>query len=144
MPSASCTSGATAAAGPGSTEARRGCGSSGSRASASSRLSDDPVDPEERGRRSAVSFAVELAVALVQFALSFYGFWLVWRVLLPLLPGPAATDKRIAPYVGYFTDPFVVPLAGALHVPSRLVALLALIALAALSVALDRVPELIA
>jgi hypothetical protein len=88
-----------------------------------------------------VRFAVEVAVAVVQFALSFYGFWLVWRVLLPLLPGPAASDERVAPYVGYFTDPFVVPLAGALHVPARLVALLALAVVAALSVALSRIPE---
>ncbi len=88
--------------------------------------------------------AVEVTVAVVQFALSFYGFWLVWRVLLPLLPGPAAADERVAPYVGYFTDPFVTPVASALHVPARLVTLLALIVLAALSVALSRVPELIA
>jgi hypothetical protein len=91
-----------------------------------------------------VRFATEVAVAVVQFALSFYGFWLVWRVLLPLLPGPAVRDERVAPYVGYFTDPFVVPVASALRVPARLVALLALIVLAALSVALSRVPGLIA
>ena len=89
-------------------------------------------------------FAVEVAVAVVQLPLSFYGFWLVWRVLLPLLPGPAACEERIAPYAGYFTDPFVAPVARALHVPARLVAFLALVVLAALSVALSRAPELTA
>lgn len=90
-----------------------------------------------------MKFAAEVAVAVVQFALSFYGFWLVWRALLPVLPGPTASDKRIAPYAAYFTDPFVVPVASALQIPTRLVALLALIAVAALSVALERGPGLI-
>ena len=70
--------------------------------------------------RGAVDYTIEVAVAVVQLALGFYGFWLVWRVLLPDLPGPADRDDRVAPYVWYFTDPFIVPVAKALHVPARL------------------------
>lgn len=87
-----------------------------------------------------MKYTVEVAVAIVQFSLSFYGFWLVWRVLLPDLPGPADRNDRIAPYAGYFTDPFVVPVAKALHVPKRVIALVALAVVAALSVALGRLP----
>ena len=83
-----------------------------------------------------MTFILSMAAALGQSVLSFYGFWLVWRVLLPDLPGPPERDKRIAPYALYFTDPFVRPVAGALHVPPRLVALLALVVLAIASVAL--------
>jgi hypothetical protein len=81
-------------------------------------------------------------VTIVQYAVSFYGFWLVWRVLLPDLPGPRDPNDRVAPYVWYFTDPFVVPVAKALHVPTRLVALVALAVVAAVSVALGKVPDL--
>jgi hypothetical protein len=48
----------------------------------------------------------------------------------------------VAPFVGYFTDPFVLPVAKALHVPPRLVALLALVAVATGSVALARLPQI--
>jgi short subunit fatty acids transporter len=89
-----------------------------------------------------VKYALEWVVTVLQYAVSFYGFWLVWRVLLPALPGPADPDERVAPYVRYFTDPFVVPVANALHIPVRLVALVALVIVAAVSVALGRVPEL--
>ncbi len=67
-----------------------------------------------------MTFVLSVAAALGQSVLSFYGFWLVWRVLLPVLPGPPEPDKRIAPFAGYFTDPFVQPVARALHVPPRL------------------------
>jgi hypothetical protein len=90
-----------------------------------------------------VTYLVEVAVAVVQFALSFYGFWLVWRVLLPDLPGPADPADRIAPYVGYFTDPFVLPVSKVLHVPPRATAVVALAVVAALSVALGRLPTLV-
>jgi hypothetical protein len=90
-----------------------------------------------------VTYLVEVLAAVVQFALSFYGFWLVWRVLLPDLPGPGDRSDRIAPYAGYFTDPFVLPLAKALHVPARLIALVALAVVAAVSVALGRLPGLL-
>lgn len=90
-----------------------------------------------------MKYALEWAVTVVQYAVSFYGFWLVWRVLLPDLPGPADPKERIAPYVGYFTDPFVVPVANALHLPPRLIALAALLIVAVVSVALGRVPGLV-
>ena len=96
------------------------------------------AESEER-----VKYTIEVAVAVVQFGLSFYGFWLVWRVLLPGLPGPADRDQRVAPYVWYFTNPFVVPVARALHIPARLMALIALILVAALSVAFGRLPGLL-
>jgi hypothetical protein len=81
-------------------------------------------------------------ITIVQYGLSFYGFWLVWRVLLPVLPGPRDPSDRVVPYVWYFTDPFVVPVAKALHAPTRLVAFVALAIVAAVSVALGEVPEL--
>lgn len=87
-----------------------------------------------------MKLTVEVAVAVAQFPLSFYGFWLVWRVLLPDLPGPAERDDRVAPFVWYFTNPFVVPVAEALHVPGRLIALVALTVVGGLSVALGRLP----
>jgi uncharacterized protein YggT (Ycf19 family) len=89
-----------------------------------------------------VTYVLDWAVTVVQYAVSFYGFWLVWRVLLPDLPGPHDPSERIAPYVGYFTDPFVNPIAKALHAPARLVALAALMVVAAVSVALGRLPGL--
>lgn len=89
-------------------------------------------------------YTLEVAVAVVQFALGFYGFWLVWRVLLPDLPGPPDRDDRVAPFVWYFTDPFIVPTAKALHVPARLMAFVALILVAALSVGMGRLPGLVA
>lgn len=90
-----------------------------------------------------VNFFLAVVAALGQIVLSFYGFWLVWRVLLPDLPGPAAPEKRIAPFAGYFTDPFVQPVAKALHVPPRLVALSVLVVVALGSVALARLPEVV-
>lgn len=90
-----------------------------------------------------MGFFLTVVAALTQAVLSFYAFWLVWRVLLPELPGPPAAEKRIAPFAGYFTDPFVQPVARALHVPPRLVALVALITLAVGSVLLARLPQLL-
>lgn len=46
-------------------------------------------------------------IAVVQLVLSFYGFWLVWRVLLPELSGPRNSEDRTAPFAGYFVDPLV-------------------------------------
>jgi hypothetical protein len=90
-----------------------------------------------------VTYVLDSAVTVVQYGLSFYAFWLVWRVLLPDLPGPPDPSDRVVPYVWYFTDPFVVPVAKALHVPTRLVALVALVVVAAVSVALGRLPGLV-
>lgn len=91
----------------------------------------------------AVKYMIEVAVVVIQFGLSFYAFWLIWRVLLPDLPGPRDSQDRIAPFAGYFTDPFVAPVATALHVPPRLVAFFALLVVAAISVALNPLPDLI-
>ena len=77
-------------------------------------------------------------VVVAQFVLSFYAFWLVWRVLLPILPGPAAPADRVAPFVGYFTDPLVEPVARTLRLPARVVAFALLVVVAALSVTLTR------
>lgn len=57
-----------------------------------------------------MTYVVQTVIAVVQLVLSFYGFWLVWRVLLPMLPGPRDVEDRIAPYAGYFVDPLVQPL----------------------------------
>jgi hypothetical protein len=73
---------------------------------------------------------LEAGIVLVRIVLSFYGFWLVWRVLLPLLPGPNPEDERIAPYACYFTDPFLVPVHRLSGAPTWLLALLALIGVA--------------
>lgn len=80
----------------------------------------------------------DVAAVVAQFVLSFYAFWLVWRILLPVLPGPASPSERIAPYVGYFTDPLITPVARTLHLPARTVALVLLVVVAVLSVALTR------
>ncbi len=83
-------------------------------------------------------FLAKTAIAVLNIVVGFYGFWLVWRVLLPILPGPRDPDERLAPYAHYFTDPFVAPLARVLHVPDRLVSGLWLIAVAALTVGLNQ------
>lgn len=85
-----------------------------------------------------MSFVAHTGIALLNLAAGFYGFWLVWRVLLPVLPGPPPADDRIAPYADYFTDPFVAPIARRLHVPDRSAAALSLIVLAFLIAGLGR------
>lgn len=85
-----------------------------------------------------MTFLLETALAVSQLILAFYGFWLVWRVLLPLLPGPQDAHDRIAPYTEYFIDPMVQPLAARFHVHPRVISTLLLIVLAAAQVALDR------
>jgi hypothetical protein len=91
-----------------------------------------------------VTYLLEVIVSILQFGLSFYGFWLVWRVLLPDLPGPPDQNDRIAPYARYFTDPFLVPVSRALRFPTRLMALAALVVVAGLSVGLGHLPGLLA
>jgi hypothetical protein len=86
-----------------------------------------------------VSFLVAVAGAVAQLMLGFYGFWLVWRVLLPYLPGPPQAEDRVAPFVGYFTDPFINPVAERLHLPARLVAAFDLVVVASASVIVRRV-----
>ncbi len=90
-----------------------------------------------------MKYLLEVVTLTLQFGLSFYAFWLVWRVLLPDLPGPADPDDRIAPYAKYFTDPFLAPASKALHAPIRLMALVALVAVAGLSVGVGRLPGLL-
>jgi hypothetical protein len=82
-------------------------------------------------------FFADVGISLVRIVLSFYGFWLIWRILLPWLPGPADADERVAPYVCYFTDPFVVPTARRTRLGERVVAAVALIVVAAAFVGLD-------
>lgn len=62
-----------------------------------------------------MSFLMRTTITVAQIVVAFYGFWFVWRVLLPALPGPDNADERIAPYACYFTDPLVDPLARRLH-----------------------------
>lgn len=83
-----------------------------------------------------MTWALQILVMLGRILLSFYGFWLVWRVLLPLLPGPDDADERIAPYACYFTDPFLQPLARLTRVPVHTLAILGLVGVAAGQVAL--------
>lgn len=92
-------------------------------------------EPQPRGRRGQCSTQSRWRSPSPSSARAFYGFW------LPDLPGPA--DDRIAPYALYFTDPFVAPVAKATHVPERGIALVALVVVAAVSVALGRLPALV-
>lgn len=85
-----------------------------------------------------MTYLLHTLIAVGHLVLSFYGFWLVWRVLLPLLPGPKEPGDRIAPYAGYFTDPFVQPFTRRLHVHPWLVSPVLLIAVAAGQIGLER------
>jgi hypothetical protein len=100
---------------------------------------DLPV--RRRHRRSSVrqvtGLLADVGITLVRIVLNFYGFWLIWRILLPWLPGPADVHERVAPYVCYFTDPFVIPTARRLRLGERVVAAAALIIVAAALVGLD-------
>ena len=83
-----------------------------------------------------MGFAIEVAVTLGRIVLGFYGFWLVWRVALPWLPGPTHAKDRIAPYACYFTDPFLQPVARWTRLPTRALAVIALVGVAAALAAL--------
>lgn len=85
-----------------------------------------------------MTFLVHLAIVLAQIILGFYGFWLVWRVLLPVLPGPEKDSDRMAPYAGYFTDPVIRRAAERIQVHPRWIAAGALVIIAAAQVALQR------
>lgn len=84
-----------------------------------------------------MSFLAHTGIATVQLILGFLGFWLVWRVLLPVLPDRRDGDQ-ISPFAGYITAPLVRPLSRSLHLPDWLASTLLLVALAAVIVALDR------
>lgn len=79
-----------------------------------------------------MGFLLQMVLGLAQTVLAFYGFWLVWRVLLPWLPGPEDVRDRIAPYACFFTDPFLVPVARRFRLRVELVAFVALLLLVAL------------
>ncbi|SDX59849.1 YGGT family protein [Modestobacter sp. DSM 44400] len=83
-------------------------------------------------------FGAEVLIEVGQLVLGFYGFWLVWRVLLPVLPG-AGEDRRLSPFAMPLTDPFVGPLTRLLRLPPWVAALLLLVVDAAASVALGRI-----
>jgi hypothetical protein len=85
-----------------------------------------------------MTYLLQTLIAVGQLVLGFYGFWLVWRVILPALPGPHNSEDRIAPYAAYFTNPFVQPLSRGLHVHPRLLSALLLIVVGAAQVALSR------
>lgn len=68
-----------------------------------------------------MSFLLQSIISVAQPVAGFYGFWLMWRVLLPILPGPSDPKDRIAPFDRYFTDLFVLPLARRLRILQRLV-----------------------
>lgn len=82
---------------------------------------------------------IGVGVALGKLVLGFYGFWLVWRVLLRWLPGPVPRDERIAPFALWFTAPFVDRPAHWLRVPEWAVAAGALVVVAAGLTALGRI-----
>ena len=86
-----------------------------------------------------MSFLLQTLIAVIKIVLAFYGFWFVWQVLLPILPGPRDRSKRIARFAGYFTDPLVHPLARILHVNPKFLCVLFLLLVAAAQVALDRI-----
>ncbi len=85
-----------------------------------------------------MSFILAVVGAVAQIVLGFYGFWLAWRVLLPYLSGPRDPDERVAHFVGYFTDPFINPVAERLHLPARLVSTFAVVVVASASVIVRR------
>ncbi len=88
-----------------------------------------------------MSFLWDTVIGVAQLVAGFYGFWLVWRVLLPILPGPRDPEDRIAPFDRYFTDPFVLPLARLLRIHQRLVSAVLLFVVAATQVGLGRLAD---
>lgn len=93
------------------------------------------------GACDIMSFAFDTSISLARIVLSFYGFWLVWRVLLPILPGPPRRADRLAPFARYFTDPLVRPLTERAGLHEWVALLLWLVLVAAALVALGRLGE---
>lgn len=87
----------------------------------------------------AAGFGLAVLARLVQLVLGFYGFWLVWRVLLPVLPSGRDPDQHISPFAVPLTDPLVAPLVRLLRLPRWVAVLLLLVADAAALVGLGRV-----
>lgn len=90
-----------------------------------------------------MGYGIDAAITLGRIVLAFYGFWLVWRVLLPVLPGPEDREERVAPYAPYFTDPFVRPLMRVVGGRVWLASLLLLVVVAAGQVGLDRLARVV-
>lgn len=82
-------------------------------------------------------------ISVAQIVVAFYGFWFVWRVLLPALPGPDNPDERIAPYAGYFTDPLVDPITQRLRLPPWIVSVAYLLLVAGAQVGLSLLTPLL-
>lgn len=85
---------------------------------------------------------IDTVIALAQIVLGFYGFWFVWRTLLPVLPGPPDAEERVARFAGYFTDPLVLPVARWLGLPERMVVVVWLVLVALGQVELGRLAAL--
>jgi len=83
-----------------------------------------------------MKFLLQTGVTVVQIGVAFYGFWFVWRVLLPVLPGPNNPNERIAPFARYFTNPIVAALTRSLRLSEWLVSALLLLAMASIQVGL--------
>jgi hypothetical protein len=88
-----------------------------------------------------MKFLIDMGITVAQSVLAFYDFWVVWRVLLPILPGPADPSERIAPYATYFTDPLIKPLARFPGMTVRGASTLLLLGLAAAHVGLSRLAD---
>lgn len=84
-------------------------------------------------------FGVAVLVNLVQLVLGFYGFWLVWRVLLPVLPSGHNPDLDISPFAVALTDPLVIPVVRLLRVPPWLATVMLLVTDAAGLAVLGRI-----
>ena len=41
-----------------------------------------------------MEYLLQLGFTLARFTLGFYSFWFIWRVLLPILPGPVKREER--------------------------------------------------
>lgn len=83
-----------------------------------------------------MSFLIKTGIGVAHSLVAFYGFWFVWRVLLPVLPGPDDPDQRIAPYASYFTDPIVNPIAQRLRLNTWVISALFLLLVAGAQVGL--------
>lgn len=84
-----------------------------------------------------MTFVAQTAITIMTVAAAFYGFWLVWRVLMPVLPGPSDLEHNFSPFGKRFTDPLIIPVARFLHLPERLIAAVWLVLVAALITALN-------
>lgn len=85
-----------------------------------------------------MSFLADTTITLLRIVVAFYGFWFVWRVLLPILPGPPDAKDRVAPFACYFTDPLVGPVSSATRLGPWTVSMLFLLAVAGAQVGLSR------